>query len=431
MDSSAVLHILSGAILMEGCCLLAVAFALTALILCIINRRLKQKNLLLQAELNDFQDHVAELHILLDEISKLGKVKYYIGSIENNMLKNNYGGTFNMPLAEGFMSQMQPADQDHYRENCHKLVNGEIDKFTESYSMLDDGVPKQHTSVGNTFTLPCSGEKKIMMIHTDISEVYDRSRELAAADSVLQAIFDNLPGHIFIKNISSDFTYVKCSPAYSRLLQMQPSELVGKTDFDLFKRDLALLIRESDIEIARTHGITDKRWFFCTPDGKEHAIRFISRWLTRADGSEWILGFGIDVTRQEHIAGKLRRRNKELRMLLSQISAEVMLLDKNLRFACASPAMRKFFSEAEALDSTGPTCSALCGCNVDDPAECAAAQALKDQKIHFCKQGCFKGKILQVKPLMSDDCTVNYLALSTVEPEEANISADEESSEEI
>ena len=75
---------------MEGCCLLAVAFALTALILCIINRRLKQKNLLLQAELNDFQDHVAELHILLDEISKLGKVKYYIGSIENNMLKNNY-----------------------------------------------------------------------------------------------------------------------------------------------------------------------------------------------------------------------------------------------------------------------------------------------------------------------------------------------------
>ncbi len=417
MNSTVFFLIFPGSIFVEICGVLTAVFFSVALAMFLCNRKLKQKNQQIQARINELQDHAHELQLMLECIASLGKISYYIGNLSSKMLKNNYNENCSMPLAESFMTDMLPADHEHFRENCRKILNEEIDHFQENYTLLINGELKRHIDSARLINLPKSGEKKLLLASMDVSELEIQSRELAATDSILQAIFDNLPGHIFIKNISSDFSYIRCSPAYSGLLQLRPADLVGKNDFDLFPRELAQLIRNCDIEISRTHGIADKRWFFTTPDGKEHAIRFIARWLMRADGSEWILGFGVDVTRQEHIAGKLRRRNKELRLLLAQSAAEIMLLDKNLKFACSFPAMRKYFPDVEEVDSSTITCRSICSCRCGDTDECAAVQALKDGRIHFCRHACLAGGILQIKPLTGEDDQINYLAVSAVAPE--------------
>ena len=212
--------------------------------------------------------------------------------------------------------------------------------------------------------------------------------------------------------MSSDFTYLRCNNSFSSLLQMHPEEIVGKTDFALFNHELAKRIRNIDMQIAANHTMADNHWFFTTPDGKEHALRFISRPLKRPDGSEIIIGFGIDVTRQERIAGKLRKRNKELRLLLGQTDKQIMLLDNNLHLACATPAMQELFPPQSNDSGRQLCCSGICSCNISTGDLCPAAAAVLSGESKICRKTGFADKQLYIKPLTDENGATACLAVT-------------------
>ena len=354
-------------------------------------------------------NHLHEIQTTLHTIARIGKISYCISDLQG-AVQVPYRPANNTPGWETFLKNMAPDDQETIRKKLRKVFSGELNYFSENVSMQINNTWRQHTVSVNTFFLPGNGCRKLLFTAIDTSDIEEKARELADADSILKAIFDNLPGHIFLKNISSDFSYVRCNPAYSALVQMNPAEMIGKNDFDLFERDLAKAIRNCDMNIARTKSLEDNRWFFSTPDNKDHVIRFISRPLQKTDGTCWILGFGVDVTRQELIASKLRRRNKELRMLLAQLNIRAMLLDTHLHLACATPDLLQQLdlqdSGSQELD-----CRTLCRCGVEDKSLCAACHALQSKQQQTCTYAQFGSAAVTVKPLLSTDGTVNYLAV--------------------
>ena len=234
---------------------------------------------------------------------------------------------------------------------------------------------------------------------------------------------------IVLKNISSDFSYIRCNPGFSALLQKKPEDLQGKTDFDIFDRDLAQRIRTVDMEIVRTHSIADNQWFFSTPDGKEHAMRFISRIIKRADGSELILGVGIDITKHESMNSKLRKRNKELRLLLSQQEKPLMLLDNNLTLVGATPNMQKHLNSYLKADMT-LQCSDLCRKLPAKPEECPAYQTLQDGQIRYCHNCVLAASGLKLQRPLSPPGSDYYVAAG-IEPhsEESHYTVNSEENE--
>ena len=154
---------------------------------------------------------------------------------------------------------MLPDDREKFKSNCQKIFSGAIDSSQECYTLIINGSKCRHLNSLSTMTLPESGQKKVIILITDITEIEKQNITLANADSILGAIFDNLPGHIFLKNLSSDFTYERCNPSYSGLLQKNPADLVGKSDFDLFDRNLAARIRSCDLNMIRNRNIADNR----------------------------------------------------------------------------------------------------------------------------------------------------------------------------
>ena len=286
-------------------------------------------------ELQSLKNHTDKLQTILNCIADLGKISYFSGVLDNQppgYVENTQAYKFAIARSES----LSPDDKEEYLQKYQQFFSGKLKSFSLNYSLTINGEIKQLRDYALVVDSNGSKEKNIILATMDISELAKQSRELANADTLMKAIFENMPGHIFIKKMSSDFAYLSCNNSFSSLVQRQPSEVVGKTDFDLFDHSLAKRIRVSNLHIAATHSIADKRWIFTTPDGKEHATRFISRTLKRPDGEEIIIGFGIDVTRQEHLTGKLRRRNKELRLLLAQTDTPIMLLDNNLKLSCAT-----------------------------------------------------------------------------------------------
>ncbi len=360
-------------------------------------------------ELQSLKNHTDKLQTILNCIADLGKISYFSGVLDNQppgYVENTQAYKFAIARSES----LSPDDKEEYLQKYQQFFSGKLKSFSLNYSLTINGEIKQLRDYALVVDSNGSKEKNIILATMDISELAKQSRELANADTLMKAIFENMPGHIFIKKMSSDFAYLSCNNSFSSLVQRQPSEVVGKTDFDLFDHSLAKRIRVSNLHIAATNSIADKRWIFTTPDGKEHATRFISRTLKRPDGEEIIIGFGIDVTRQEHLTGKLRRRNKELRLLIAQTDTPIMLLDNNLKLSCATQQMLEHFPEEQRTGDTPPSCRELFNCNISDSSLCPAVAAINTRKMQICNNASCGS--LKIKPLLNENSITAYLALT-------------------
>lgn len=385
------------------------------------NRRYMRKYEALRESSNALRDHLSEVEELCRAMTRLGKISYFIGSAERPSFAS--GSTIlNQEYCCGIeVNKMIPGDRERYQAQCHALFSGQIADFNENVLVQTAEGQRHFLIFAQTFVLPDSEHRKFLFAVMDVTLSEQKTQELADADSILKAIFENLPGHIFIRNISDDFSYVRCSPSYSQLIQKNPSDLVGKNDFDLFDHDLAQAIRAVDMKIANTGNTADNRWFFTTPDGKEHITRFISRKLVRADNSEWILGFGVDITRQEQLAIKLRRRNKELRLLLNQSRQAAFLLDSHLTLSCSTPLMQQHILDCQlAKEASSLCCADFCQCGITDPERCPAHTALANNQEQICRFTRYAGKQLTIKPLLNDKGTVSYLAVQLDDAIEEN-----------
>ena len=90
-------------------------------------------------------------------------------------------------------------------------------------------VPLRDAS-GDLFGLVCIGR--------DVSEQREAERALAHERNLLRTVMDNLPDHIFVKDLDSRFVVANAA-TLDTLGVKSPDDVVGKTDFDFLPRERA------------------------------------------------------------------------------------------------------------------------------------------------------------------------------------------------
>jgi sigma-B regulation protein RsbU (phosphoserine phosphatase) len=155
---------------------------------------------------------------------------------------------------------------------------------------------------------------RIVGVAWDITE--RRKTELALANerNLLKTLMDHLPYAIYFKDLESRF--ILASRALSHLHgRMDPAELIGKTDHDLFSTEHAEGALADEREIIRTgKPIVDYEEKETWPDRDDTWVSTTKMPLRDAQGH--IIGtFGIsrDITEKKHAADKLARLAAELR----------------------------------------------------------------------------------------------------------------------
>jgi len=118
---------------------------------------------------------------------------------------------------------------------------------------------------------------------------------LAAEDQV-RLLLDNLPQKVFAKN--KDSVYVLCNKNYAEGFGLEPSQIIGKNDFDLYPRDLAEKHRADDVKVmAGTAPVTIVERY--TENGERRASQIMKTPLKDAEGVvTGLLGIRWDVTDQ-------------------------------------------------------------------------------------------------------------------------------------
>ncbi len=200
--------------------------------------------------------------------------------------------------------------------------------------------------------------------------------DLIEERNLLGALLDGIPDHIYFKDRQSRFTRINQSMALSFKLS-DPSEAVGRTDFDFFAKEHAHLAYEKEREIIRTGrslvNIEEREdW----PDGRVTWVSSTKMPLRDPHGK--IIGlFGIsrDITRQKRAEEELRDAQLFLNSIVENIPMMIFVKDaRDLRFV-------RFNRTGEEL--LGYTREELIGKNDYDffPKEEAEFFTMKDREV--------------------------------------------------
>jgi len=144
-------------------------------------------------------------------------------------------------------------------------------------------------------------------------------------EAAYHTLLNNLPQKIFFK--SAESIYVFCNEAYAKDLKLKPDDLVGKTDYDFFPRELAEKYRADDKRIMAV-GVTEELDEEYIRDGEKRVIHTVKTPVTDTQGcAKGILGIFWDITDSARAEQALRESEARFHSIFTQASDLILLLE--------------------------------------------------------------------------------------------------------
>ncbi|MFT4692720.1 MAG: PAS domain S-box-containing protein, partial [Limisphaerales bacterium] len=111
---------------------------------------------------------------------------------------------------------------------------------------------------------------------------------------IYRTLLENLQQALFLKNRDGVFLYV--NKRFGQLINREPSEIVGKTDHDLFPRELADKYRCDDLRVINERATIDDTEENPAPDGSMRYVQVVKTPLIERDQVLGVQGVFWDVT---------------------------------------------------------------------------------------------------------------------------------------
>ena len=148
---------------------------------------------------------------------------------------------------------------------------------------------------------------------------------LRESEAKYRTLLENLPQRLFFKD--KTLTYVSCNENYAQDLQINPDDLAGKTDYDLYPKELAKKYRADDkriIESEKTEEIQERY----VQDGKDFLVHTVKTPVLDEMGEvSGVLGIFWDITEQQQIEAALRESEGKYRSLFEQAGDYILMLE--------------------------------------------------------------------------------------------------------
>jgi PAS domain S-box-containing protein len=153
---------------------------------------------------------------------------------------------------------------------------------------------------------------------------------LRESDHRFTALLYNLPEKVFHKDRES--VYVSCNRNYAVEFGLEPEQMVGKTDYDLFPAEMAAKYRADDHRIMVSGGTAEIEESYYTPTGEERIIRTVKAALPDEHGQvTGILGIFSDITERKRAETKLQQAHDELERRVEERTAELTEVNRQLQ----------------------------------------------------------------------------------------------------
>ena len=162
-------------------------------------------------------------------------------------------------------------------------------------------------------------EAALQKAHNELElKVQERTAELSQANSLLQALMDNVPDHIYFKDTQCRF--IKNSKSQANALGLKdPVQVVGKTDFDFFPHAAKAYAEEQEV-MNSGKPLIDFEERVVWPDEQETWVSTTKAPLRNSDGETiGIFGISRDITERKRAEQAIQQLNGDLEKQATQL----------------------------------------------------------------------------------------------------------------
>ncbi|MFC1798738.1 PAS domain S-box protein [Thermodesulfobacteriota bacterium] len=131
-----------------------------------------------------------------------------------------------------------------------------------------DGTMHDHIVSKATYQDADGNLAGMLGFYTDITDRKRAEEELQEQYRFLKTLFDAISFPVFYKDIKG--IYLGCSPAYTRIIGLSPEEVVGKTLYDVFPKEIADNYEQKDRELFAGPGEQEYETSVTHTDGSVH-----------------------------------------------------------------------------------------------------------------------------------------------------------------
>ena len=291
------------------------------------------------------EETIARERQLLRTLIDLLRETFYVKDLDsrflvvNETLAKQYGKDTPSQLLGLSDADLYPAGlAAEFRAEEMKVFAGEPLIAHEDSMVFLDG--RTHTVL--TTKLPFrDGQGRIcglVGIGQDITERKRAEDELRRTNTFLDSIIENLPNMMFLKDART-LRFVRFNRTGVNLLGCSEADLLGKTDYDFFPKELADLFTEKDRQVLRGKEVVDiPEEPLQTRDKGERILHTRKVPILNANGEpEYLLGISEDITERKRAEEALRESQALYHSLVEQLPVGVFRKDPAGRYVLVNP----------------------------------------------------------------------------------------------
>ena len=167
----------------------------------------------------------------------------------------------------------------------------------------------------------------------DITAQRQMAEALKRSESLYHSLVETMPQGVFRRDLQGRFTFA--NQTYGKFLGLTPDQIIGRTDFDNFPKELAEKYWRDDLEImekGETREIIETAQPKGAPEKQYHHV--IKTALRDADGRViGLQGMVWDITEKIRNEEKIRRTTAELARSREELRAKNAVMEENLNTA--------------------------------------------------------------------------------------------------
>ncbi len=171
----------------------------------------------------------------------------------------------------------------------------------------------------------------------EITDRVEAVQQLRDSQAFFSSLVNSIPMNVFRKDLRGRITFL--SPRYLEKLGAKEGEVLGKTDFDLFPKELAEKYRGDDQRVVERGETIELIEQFESSSGERSFVQTLKSPVRDPDGRTiGMQGIFWDITEKKLAEERLAQRERELREIVDVVPHMIFMKDSDGRFLLANRA---------------------------------------------------------------------------------------------